>query len=185
MPLLEAPRCPVCYQCVNAEDVRREVLRRKEWPTYPPWGIRCPGCRTELGIRRWPVVVAGALLFLTLGLVGQWILAHAKPVSEELQLLTVLALFCAFFLVYTRWAPLLAQLRRPEPNELLRIEKTLAEKLAADADYQEELAELDERNAWIEEANRDTRGPWRCSACHEENPGNFEVCWNCEKARPV
>jgi hypothetical protein len=23
---------------------------------------------------------------------------------------------------------------------------------------------------------------WRCSACWEENPGNFDVCWNCGAA---
>jgi hypothetical protein len=183
MSLLEAPRCPVCYQRVNAQDVRREVLRRKEWPAYPPWGIRCPGCRTELGIRRWPVFVAGAFLLLTLGLASQWLLARAKAVHEDLGMLAAFALVIAFVLAYTRWAPLFAQLRRPGPTEHLRIEKTIAEKLAADADYQEEVAEVDERNEWIEEASREARGPWRCSACREENPGNFDVCWNCEKAR--
>jgi hypothetical protein len=27
-------------------------------------------------------------------------------------------------------------------------------------------------------------GPsWRCSSCREENPGNFEQCWKCQKER--
>lgn len=27
-------------------------------------------------------------------------------------------------------------------------------------------------------------GPdWRCDACGEENPGSFEVCWNCQAAQ--
>ena len=25
--------------------------------------------------------------------------------------------------------------------------------------------------------------PWRCSKCGEENPGEFEVCWKCEKEK--
>lgn len=25
---------------------------------------------------------------------------------------------------------------------------------------------------------------WRCSACGEESPAHFEVCWSCESARP-
>jgi hypothetical protein len=24
------------------------------------------------------------------------------------------------------------------------------------------------------------RGPWKCSICGEQNPGEFELCWNCE-----
>ena len=26
---------------------------------------------------------------------------------------------------------------------------------------------------------RGARGGWRCTGCGEENPGNFEICWNC------
>ncbi|MBN2563143.1 MAG: hypothetical protein JXQ75_19650 [Phycisphaerae bacterium] len=25
------------------------------------------------------------------------------------------------------------------------------------------------------------RGDWTCTRCGEENPGNFEVCWNCNQ----
>jgi len=28
-------------------------------------------------------------------------------------------------------------------------------------------------------------GPtWICEQCHEENPGNFEECWKCQRIRP-
>jgi hypothetical protein len=28
-------------------------------------------------------------------------------------------------------------------------------------------------------------GPsWICPGCHEENPGNFEECWKCQRNRP-
>lgn len=30
---------------------------------------------------------------------------------------------------------------------------------------------------------RGTDTPWRCAGCGAENPGNFEVCWQCEAAR--
>jgi hypothetical protein len=26
---------------------------------------------------------------------------------------------------------------------------------------------------------------WKCVDCDEENPGTFEVCWQCESPRPV
>lgn len=25
---------------------------------------------------------------------------------------------------------------------------------------------------------------WRCTGCGEENPGNFELCWQCAKPKP-
>jgi hypothetical protein len=28
------------------------------------------------------------------------------------------------------------------------------------------------------------RADWSCPSCHEENPGNFELCWNCGAAAP-
>jgi hypothetical protein len=26
---------------------------------------------------------------------------------------------------------------------------------------------------------------WTCPHCHEENPGNFEECWKCQRARSI
>jgi hypothetical protein len=35
-------------------------------------------------------------------------------------------------------------------------------------------------------APTDPPGPnWRCAKCGEDNPGNFDVCWKCETARPA
>ncbi len=35
------------------------------------------------------------------------------------------------------------------------------------------------------EAVRTAAGPpWLCADCGEENPGHFDICWNCEAARP-
>ena len=25
--------------------------------------------------------------------------------------------------------------------------------------------------------------PWMCSGCREENPGSFEICWSCGRAK--
>jgi hypothetical protein len=35
-------------------------------------------------------------------------------------------------------------------------------------------------------AARSKRGgpPWRCTACGERNPGNFEICWQCQGEVP-
>lgn len=44
------------------------------------------------------------------------------------------------------------------------------------------------RNAAILDADRITghseNSKWTCSHCHEENPGNFDECWKCQRNRP-
>ena len=35
------------------------------------------------------------------------------------------------------------------------------------------------------EIKDDVGPPWTCPHCHEENPGNFEECWKCQKFRPA
>ena len=36
----------------------------------------------------------------------------------------------------------------------------------------------------IEEMNQATSADWFCSVCGEQNPGNFQVCWQCGAAAP-
>ena len=40
-----------------------------------------------------------------------------------------------------------------------------------------------ERHRWLK-SQALTHTAWYCTQCHEENPGNFGVCWNCQAARP-
>jgi len=37
----------------------------------------------------------------------------------------------------------------------------------------------------IDESPADERPEWTCGGCGEENPGNFDVCWQCGVARAV
>ncbi len=71
----------------------------------------------------------------------------------------------------------------PGPREEIVVEKSQAEKNAADPDYQEQLQELDELNDWIDKTRAAPAPSWRCKNCGEDNPGNFEVCWNCPKEK--
>jgi len=45
-----------------------------------------------------------------------------------------------------------------------------------DGRYEEALALLSGRSSEASEARTD----WRCPACGESVPGNFETCWNCQ-----
>jgi|SRR5882724_5638706 len=37
---------------------------------------------------------------------------------------------------------------------------------------------------WPPIAEEDPGPVWICAHCHEENPGNFEECWKCQRNRP-
>jgi len=39
------------------------------------------------------------------------------------------------------------------------------------------------REERVDASDPDPGPPWTCSACHEENPGNFEECWKCQRLR--
>jgi hypothetical protein len=38
---------------------------------------------------------------------------------------------------------------------------------------------------WPPEKQPDVGPAWICARCHEENPGNFEECWKCQRNRPL
>ena len=49
-----------------------------------------------------------------------------------------------------------------------------------DTAYDEALGLLKSRQT----KEKVTLTDWTCPACSEKNPGNFEVCWNCNAPRP-
>jgi hypothetical protein len=49
-----------------------------------------------------------------------------------------------------------------------------------DEAFDSAIALLKSRPAAVASARAD----WKCPACHEENPGNFELCWNCGASAP-
>jgi hypothetical protein len=50
----------------------------------------------------------------------------------------------------------------------------------SDADFEAAIAHLKSQPA----PSTTPRADWKCSSCHEENPGNFELCWNCGAPAP-
>jgi len=49
-----------------------------------------------------------------------------------------------------------------------------------DSDYDEAIRVIKSR----QHVEPTAKGDWKCPSCHEENPGNFELCWNCGAAAP-
>jgi hypothetical protein len=50
----------------------------------------------------------------------------------------------------------------------------------SDADFDAAIAQLKSQRV----PSAIPRADWKCPACHEENPGNFELCWNCGAPAP-
>ena len=51
----------------------------------------------------------------------------------------------------------------------------------SDADFDAAIALLKSNST----PNSELRADWKCPACQQENPGNFELCWNCGAAAPA
>jgi hypothetical protein len=51
--------------------------------------------------------------------------------------------------------------------------------LRDDDDYTQARQVVTETLATLDRAS--TGRAWMCSSCHEENPGTFHSCWNCER----
>jgi hypothetical protein len=52
--------------------------------------------------------------------------------------------------------------------------------VVTDADFEAAIAYLKSQPA----PSTVPRADWKCPSCHEENPGNFELCWNCGAPAP-
>jgi hypothetical protein len=52
--------------------------------------------------------------------------------------------------------------------------------VTVDSDYDEAIRVIKTRQ-FIESV---PRSDWKCPSCREENPGNFELCWNCGALGP-
>jgi hypothetical protein len=115
----------------------------------------------------------------------QKMLPHSAKDARKILALCV-ALPLIFFL--DRFAPCFAQVREPKDQDMLEFPlspKPVAEESeSAEAKGQRELAEaMDE----AKNGGSDNISPlgWRCPSCGEENPGEFDICWKCQKGRPM
>ena len=55
-----------------------------------------------------------------------------------------------------------------------------AEIWAQNDEQQQKAAELVKR--YFSEQSANPGDEWQCGSCGEENPGSFEICWNCGHA---
>jgi hypothetical protein len=94
--------------------------------------------------------------------------------DARLGILLVVALLAMYS--HHRFAPRLAKLELPIPGEEDRTPLNVEMSRIS-----EEFVD-DEVSAPTLEQPSGPSVKWRCSACKEENPERFEICWNCGTA---
>jgi hypothetical protein len=187
MPLFSEPPCPQCGQSLPLRQLWAVADTERSGALRGKCGIICPQCGSRLRIfqarasffRIFSLVLSIAVAFFLV----QRILPHGARDARKILTLCV-ALPLIFFL--DRFAPCFAQVRETKDQDTLEFPlspKPAAEKPeSTEAKGQRELAEaMDE----AKNGGSDSVSPsgWRCPSCGEENPGEFDLCWKCQKSR--
>lgn len=184
---LPEPRCPECGLQINVPSMIRSwtPLRPprftgRELP-QPDFGLRCRSCGAPL---------AGAT---------EYACAHCRRPFDPASFIPERAWFrlteeiCGGPLLASAYA-LLGDDHIPHMPDN---ERTLVEiyggiqqpipRLRIPREYFFDTCWLFRKHVREQEAERlrPQRADWRCAGCGEDNPGNFELCWNCERARPA
>jgi hypothetical protein len=148
-------------------------------------GVVCPVCSVKLRVLQGRVLISWLMaLLLPIGFLS--LLQYLSPVDRDsiggkFRLIEFATIFLGCFVLQTRWTPRLFRLRLVNDGEAVKFPLVVharerAKELAAEAKWPEDQRELE---------SPDTGKPaWTCAKCREENPGNFDLCWKCQAARP-
>jgi hypothetical protein len=189
MPLFSEPPCPQCGQTLPlrqlwaaADTDRNGALSRK-------CGIVCPQCGMRLRVFQTRVSIFRLCLLVLSIAVAVFLVQQIFPYRDKdaRKILTLcVGLPLVFFL--NQFAPCFARVGEIKDQDIL--EFPLSPKLAAEepesaeAKGQRELAEaMDE--AQSSRSSNVSPSDWRCASCGEENPGEFDICWKCQKSSPT
>ena len=188
MALFSEPPCPQCGQRLPLRQLWAAADTDKNGALRRNCGIVCPQCGMRLRVFQ-----ARASIFRILSLVLSVAIAallvqqiFPYKVKDARAILTLcVGLPLVFFL--NRFAPCFARVGEITDQEVLEFPlspKPVAEEPeSAEAKGQRELSEaMDEaQNGGPSSA---ASSGWRCASCGEENPGEFVICWKCQKNRP-
>ncbi len=178
-------RCPECGLRVDMREIVKPWTRVRD-PRFtgrelpvPDFGLSCARCAAPL---------AGAPTAACSFCQTPFDLAALRPTREWFILDHVL---CGPLSI-TGMQSLLAAEQVPfmpvneqTLSELYGGQRILAHRLRVASEFFFETLWLIQRARGEFEAARAQVGRfWVCGGCGEENPGNFELCWNCQRARP-
>jgi hypothetical protein len=134
--------------------------------------------QTGIAIAFWVTFVVG--LFL----------AHQifvrTSIQEPQRLWVGVAAVIPLLWIHIRYGRRFARFSEIDPKEVVSFPLEERDDDVWSAEDLEELRQEAELSEWSEQQRRrDARGAslWRCAACREENPGTFELCWQCNAER--
>jgi hypothetical protein len=168
MTLIRHPACPACGVPVALDGLYAAASTSRTGRLLGgPYGLHCPSCGTLLRVSD-PLVPLASLLLVALpaGLIA-WM--FRGPLEVNLQFGAVMIAIPVLMLLQPGYAQRFARLAHAAGKERLVMPLEPSPAAAAPADQ--------------EVVYTGATTPWHCSACGEENPANFAVCWHCQAPR--
>jgi len=170
MTLVPHPACPACGVQVALDALYAAASTSRTGRLLGgPYGLHCPSCATTLRVSD-PLVPLASLLLVALpaGVIA-WLLRG--PLEVNLQFGAVMIAIPVLMLLQLRYAQRFARLARAGGNEGLVMPLETAPAQAPAPRNEQEVVYTGATT------------PWHCGACGEENPANFDVCWQCQAPR--
>jgi len=159
-----------------AETDRTGALRQR-------CGIVCPQCGMRLRILQVGVTVYSIVTLLCVVAIASFLTRLIPLHDKDAQVFLTLLVTFPVVMVLLRFAPCFARVAEIKDQEELEfpLSPKLEEPESAEARDERELTEA---LASAKSEPRDiSSAAWRCASCGEENPGEFDICWKCQKER--
>ena len=170
MTLIPHPSCPACQAPLALDALYAAASTSRTGRLIGgPYGLHCPACSTKLRVRD-PLVPLASLLLVALP-AGVLAWMFRGPLEANLQFGAVMIAIPLLLLVQSSYAQRFARLARVAGSErlVMPLEPPPAPAPPAEAAV----------------VYTGTTTPWHCAACGEENPTNFDMCWQCQAPRPA
>jgi hypothetical protein len=184
MPIFREPPCPQCGQVFPTRQLWKVAPPNRFYLLNGKCGIACPHCGMHLRVFQSGVAIFSvAVLFMAMGL----LYVALATVSDKDAVVIVLALIMIpAVILQVRFAPCFA--RVGVVTDETGIEYPLAPRpMAPETDGERDEHEFAEAmsQAPASETLQGGASAWKCASCGEDNPGEFDVCWKCQRDRPA
>jgi len=185
MPVPDDPRCPRCQGAVSLRELWKEAPKVRGVFLEGKVGIVCPSCGVKLRVLQYRVVLATLGLFAIFAAIcavfGDFERAHHIKPAEGVQILFIVSLVGGMFFLQWRYAYRFAAIRSLRDGEKASFPLSVSEvetpNLIDEAHLDMGLLSRVAAELHISPGNA---RPWICLKCKEENPGEFDSCWNCQ-----
>jgi hypothetical protein len=186
MPLISEPLCPQCGQPLPTRQLWRVAAKKSVSLLSIKCGIKCPLCQVRLRILQGRVVLFNFLILMVgVGFTIAYLML-ATPLDRYKSKLTIVIILLPVVLLQMRFAPCFVRVavvigedRLTYPLDPSPPPVTIGDAIARLRPLEAQFREKDDNS------DEPPVTPWRCGSCGEENPGEFDCCWKCQKDRPV